>query len=193
MSISASVGASTRSQPAVVAAAPKAPPFRLRFLFVLALVGWGLFSLYPRMQAAFRLHDVTVATADSGWCMVGPTGPTLIRDRQADFERLVRRRLIASEASDRPFSRCAKLAGKITGKVETERAHTLSAAEFREYSGRGAEVKQLGVSAAPIAQILHDAWPFARGGYTQLVKPSLGASEAAHVPAPTAFNFWSPM
>ena len=27
-------------------------------------------------------------------------------------------------------------------------------------------------------------WPFARGGYTQLMKSSLGAVEAAHVPAP---------
>jgi hypothetical protein len=40
------------------------------------------------------------------------------------------------------------------------------------------------VSAAPLAQTFAKAWPFARGGYTQLMKPSLGAVEAAHVPPP---------
>jgi hypothetical protein len=182
MSISASLGANPRSQPAP--AAPPVPPIRLRFVLILALLAWGGFSLYPRLQAAFRLHDVTVAVADYGLCMVGPTGPTLIRDRQADFARLVRRRLIASEAKDRPFNRCAKLARKVTDSVEVERTHTLTAAEFREHSGRGATLAELGVSAAPLAKLHADAWPFARGGYTQLVKPSLGAVEAAHVPAP---------
>jgi hypothetical protein len=143
-----------------------------------------IWSGYPRMQSAFRLHDVTVATADYGLCMVGPTGPTLIRDRDADFQRLVRRRLIASSPGDKPFRRCAKLARTITGQMDAERVHNLTAAEFREYAGRGTSLSELGVSAAPLAQIFADAWPFARGGYTQLIKPSLGAAEAAHVPAP---------
>lgn len=172
----------SRSQP--TAAVPTAPPIRLRFVLLLGLLAWGALSLYPRMQAAFRLHDVTVATADYGLCMVGPTGPALIRDRQVEFEKLVRRRLVASEAGDRPFQRCAKLARKVTSSVEVERAHSLTAVEFREYSGRGTALSALGVSAAPLAQLFHDAWPFARGGYMQLVKPSLGAAEAAHVPAP---------
>lgn len=165
-------------------AAPVAPPFRLRFVLLVGLLLWGALSLYPRMQAAFRLHDATVATADYGLCMVGPTGPTLIRDRDADFRRLVRRRLIASGPSERPFQRCAKLARAVTGQVERERLHTLTSAEFREYSGRGASLAELGVSAAPLSQLFHDSWPFARGGYTQLIKPSLGAAEAAHVPMP---------
>jgi hypothetical protein len=136
------------------------------------------------MQSAFRLHDATVATADYGLCMVGPTGPTLIRDRDSDFQRLVRRRLISSAASERPFHRCAKLALSVTGSVDVERVHNLTAADFREYSGRGTPLAELGVSAAPLAKLFADAWPFARGGYTQLMKPSLGAVEAAHVPAP---------
>jgi hypothetical protein len=116
--------------------------------------------------------------------MVGPTGPTLIRDRDSDFQRLVRRRLIASAATERPFHRCAKLALKVTGSVDVERVHNLSAADFRDYSGRGTALAELGVSAAPLAGLFARAWPFARGGYTQLMKSSLGAVEAAHVPSP---------
>lgn len=172
------------SAPAAVAPAAPAPPLRLRFVLILALVAWGLWSAYPRMQSAFRLHDLTVATANYGLCMVGPTGPTLIRDRDSDFQRLVRRRLIAAAATERPFHRCAKLALSVTRSVEIERVHNLTAAEFREYSGRGTPLAELRVSAAPLAQVFADAWPFARGGYTQLMKPSLGAVEAAHVPAP---------
>jgi hypothetical protein len=177
-----------QAQPASAppAPAPKTytPPIRLRSLLLLGLLAWLLASGYPRMRAAFRLHDVTVAVADYGLCMVGPTGPSLIRDRDADFQRQVRRRLVASSPGDRPFQRCAKLARSVTRSLESERLHTLTAAEFREYGGRGPSLAQLGVSAAPLAQLFADAWPFARGGYTQLIKPSLGALEAAHVPAP---------
>jgi len=172
------------SAPATVATVAPAPPLRLRFVLILALVALGLWTGYPRLQAAFRLHDVTVATADYGLCMVGPTGPTLIRDRDSDFQRLVRRRLIASGPTDRPFHRCAKLALSVTGSVDSERLHNLTAVEFREYGGRGAALADLGVSAAPLAQVFASAWPFARGGYTQLMKPSLGAHEAPHVPPP---------
>lgn len=160
------------------------PPIRLRSLLLFGLLAWLVASGYPRLQAAFRLHDVAVAVADYGLCMVGPTGPSLIRDRDADFQRLVRRRLVASGPNDRPFQRCAKLARSVTRSMEVERLHLLTAAEFREYGGRGATLGELGVSAAPLARLLADAWPFARGGYTQLMKPSLGAVEAAHVPAP---------
>jgi hypothetical protein len=191
MHISASVSAaagtrSRRSEPPrpPERVTPAVPPLRLRFVFLLALVACALWSGYPRMQAAFRLHDATVATADYGLCMVGPTGPTLIRDRDSDFQHLVRRRLIASGPSDKPFHRCAKLALAVTGNVDVQRMHELTAVEFREYSGRGASLAELGVSAAPLAKTFADAWPFARGGYTQLMKPSLGAVEAAHVPSP---------
>jgi len=181
MYISASASASA---PAPAPRIVPAPPLKLRFVLILALVALGLWSGYPRMQSAFRLHDATVATADYGLCMVGPTGPTLIRDRDSDFQHLVRRRLIASGPTDRPFHRCAKLALSVTGSVDAERLHNLTAAEFREYSGRGVALAELGVSAAPLAQTFANAWPFARGGYTQLMKPSLGAVEAAHVPPP---------
>lgn len=194
MHISASVAARTESRryplrrdsapPPVVSRPAKAPPFKLRFVLLVLLGTLSAWSLYPRMQAAFRLHDAAVATADYGLCMVGPTGPNLIRDRKSDFDRLVRRRLIASAPGDRPFHRCDKLARRVTDSVDVERVHNLTAAEFRDYSGRGVSLAELGVSAAPLSQLCADAWPFARGGYTQLMKPSLGAVEAAHVPAP---------
>lgn len=171
-------------RPAAAARRPYLPPIRLRSLLLLGLLAWVVASGYPRMQAAFRLHDVTVAVADYGLCMVGPTGPALIRDRDADFQRLVRRRLIASAPGERPFQRCAKLARSVSGSPEVERLHLETASEFREYGGRGPSLVELGVSAAPLAQLFESAWPFARGGYTQLIKPSLGAAEAAHVPAP---------
>ncbi len=202
MHISASVAAASATQPRgpvlrrgseappPVAQAPAAAPrLRLRFVLILVVVAWGLWSAYPRMQSAFRLHDETVAVADYGLCMVGPTGPTLIRDRDSDFRHLVRRRLIASNPGDKPFHRCAKLARAVTGSVDSERVHNLTAADFREYGGRGVALAELGVSAAPLAQLFADAWPFARGGYTQLIKSSLGAVEAAHVPAPPRPSF----
>lgn len=170
--------------PPAATSKPYTPPIRLRSVLLLLVLTALVASGYPRMQAAFRLHDVTVAVADYGLCMVGPTGPALIRDRDADFQRLVRRRLVASAPGDRPFQRCAKLARSVTGRLDSERLHALPASEFREYGGRGASLSELGVSAAPLAQVFADAWPFARGGYTQLMKPSLGAVEAAHVPAP---------
>jgi hypothetical protein len=153
-------------------------------VLLLAVLAFGVWWFYPRMQAAFQLHDSTVATANYALCMVGPTGPTLIRDRPHEFQQLVRRRLIASEASAKPFSRCAKLAQQVTKSVDVERAHGLAAGEYREYSGRGQALSSLLVSAAPLAKLSAAAWPFVRGGYTQLIKPSLGAVEAAHVPAP---------
>ncbi len=177
--MSASVAATGAPAPSAVA-----PPFKLRFVLLIAAAAFGLWSFYPRLQAAFRLHDVTVATADYALCMVGPTGPTLIRDRPRDFEHLVRRRLIASGPADRPFHRCAKLARKVTESIEVERVHELVAADFREYAGHGAPLAELAVSTAPLAKLSADAWPLSRGGYMQLIKPSLGAVEAAHVPAP---------
>ena len=180
MSISAPVGASVRPRPAV--ATPAAPPIRLRFVLLLGVLAWGVAALYPRMQAAFRLHDVTVATADYGLCMVGPTGPTLIRDRHSEFQKLVRRRLVATEASERPFQRCAKLARKVTQNIDVERLHTLTAVEFREYAGRGPSVTALGVSAAPLAGGSVDSPPSANS----TVPSGAGISLCGESPEPAA-------
>src|SRR5262245_45954005 len=78
--------------PAPEAAA--APPVRLRFVLFAALA-YGAYALAsPRLTAAWKLHGRATALADYGVCMVGPTGPGLLRDHQlAGFEQLLRRRL----------------------------------------------------------------------------------------------------
>jgi hypothetical protein len=160
------------------------PPFRLRLLLLIGLGAWLLAQSYPRLQAAFALHDLATSLANYALCMAGPTGPSALRDRPIELERLIRRRLIAASGSEQPFAPCAKLARAITGSVESERAHQQSASEFREYGGTALSLPALAVSAAPLKALAARAWPFAQGGYVKLIKPSLGAVEAPHLPAP---------
>lgn len=164
-----------------------APPFRLRFV-LLAALAYGVYALgYPRLSAAWKLHGQAAALADYGACMVGPTGPGLLRDHQLGaFEQLLRRRLVASPPADAPFERCAPLARTLTGSEPVESAHRAPAASFGEYGTREKaehSLATLGVSSGGLAELSRAAWPFARG-YALLVKPSLGAKEAPHPVAP---------
>lgn len=164
-----------------------APPIRLRYVVLLALLaGAGLWG-YPRLEAAFRLQGLAAALGDYGACMVGPTGPGLLRAHQADeFMRLVRRRLLGVPASDAPFTRCAPFAKTLTGSDESERAHRASAASFAEYgAGVRAEhtLAELSVSTRSVVELAHRAWPFVRG-YAALVRASRSGVEAAHPIAP---------
>ncbi len=180
------VSVPVRSAPVLTRVSPvlPAPPVRLRAVLLVGLFAWGVVSLYPRLQAAFQLHDATTGIADYALCMVGPTGPALVRDRAPEFPRLVRRRLLAAVGSERPFAKCGKIAGKVSGRVEVERAHAALASDFREYGGTALSLSALEVPVGALSALAEKAWPFARGGYTKLIKPSLGASEAAHLPAP---------
>src|SRR5262245_41975879 len=82
-------------------AMPAAPPVRIRTVLAVALVaGLGAWVV-PRGLAAWRLQTVATELADYALCMVGPTGPALIRDNVSEFQRLVRRRLVASAANER--------------------------------------------------------------------------------------------
>jgi hypothetical protein len=160
------------------------PPIRLRTLLALGLVtalGW---SAYPRAVAAWKLHSAATNLANYAVCMVGPTGPSLLRDNPAAFQAMVRRRLISAGAADQPFADCSRAAGELTGSVEIERAHQQSAASFVEYGAaegeRGPSLAGLRVTSRPVAELSAQAWPFARGGWTRLVRPSLGAREAVH-------------
>jgi hypothetical protein len=160
------------------------PPIRLRTLLALGLVtalGW---SAYPRAVAAWKLHAAASSLANYAVCMVGPTGPALLRDKPAEFQALVRRRLISADAADQPFADCARAAAEITGSVEIERAHRHNAWSFFEYgaveAGGGPSIAALRVTTRPVAELSERAWPFARGGWTRLVRPSLGAREAIH-------------
>jgi hypothetical protein len=166
-----------------------APPVRIRHLLLLGLLLALGFTGVPRMRAAFRLHSAATAFADYALCMVGPTGPSLLRDNPAEFRRLARRRLIVAGASDRPFSRCAKGAYEVTQSPETERAHRVPAVTFVEYGsdvdgaavpGGSTRLDELAVTTKSLAELAETAWPFVRGGYTSLVQASAYTTEAPH-------------
>ncbi len=169
---------------------PFEPPIRLRTLLVLGVIALAVWMLEPRAKAAWQLHGSATALADYALCMVGPTGPALLRDNPTAFRSLVRRRLIASEANDRPFQDCAKLSRDLTDSVDAERAHRATAWSFAEYGGAAADraakgaselsVDSLAVDGKNLATLAKDAWPFVRDGYTKLVRPSLSAREAVH-------------
>jgi hypothetical protein len=159
------------------------PPIRLRFVLLFCLLGGLALWVKPRAEAAWKVHGLAVALADYGACMAGPTGAGLLRSRRMDeFQRLMRRRLVNAAASDAPFERCAALAKTLTGQMEAERAHRASAWSFAEYGGNSKAEQSLAalrVTPDPVAEAARRAWPFVRG-YAALVKPSLGAKEAAH-------------
>lgn len=166
--------------PAARAVALPSPPIRIRTLLVAGLSLWGVCSLAPRALAGYRVHTLAAAVADYAVCMVGPTGPALLRDNQSEFHKLVRRRLVAAGPSEHPFERCGKQAREITGSAEIAKAHELPAASFVEYGLDGVQTAAvLAVTSEPLVNAARGAWPFVRG-YTALVKPSLGAFEAIH-------------
>jgi hypothetical protein len=140
----------------------------------------------PRMASAFRLHAAATTFADYALCMVGPTGPSLLRDNPPEFRKLLRRRLIAGAADDQPFARCAKGAREATDSLAVERAHLATAASFVEYGAdlppgeQAVSLEALAVTTRRLGDLSDAAWPFVRGGYTSLVKASAYAREAAH-------------
>ncbi|HTQ02897.1 MAG TPA: hypothetical protein VMI54_03530, partial [Polyangiaceae bacterium] len=180
---------STRPSAPPVERAPTlpAPPIRLRFVLLFTLAAGAVAWLYPRLDAAWKVHTLATALADYGACMVGPTGPALLRDRElADFRVLVRRRLVTSPAADAPFDRCAPFARAITEDAAVEAAHRASAFTFAEYGGNARPthaLAELAVTPEPLIRQARRAWPFVRG-YAALVKPSLGVKEAPHPVAP---------
>lgn len=169
--------------------APSAPPIRLRFVLLFALLALGASSLYPRLDAAWRVHSLATALADYGACMVGPTGPALLRDHQlTEFHTLARRRLVTALAGDVPFERCAGFARTLSADAGVEQAHRAAAFTFSEFGGNPKpthSLAELAVSPETVAHEARRAWPFVRS-YAALVKPSLGVKEAPHPVAPAA-------
>lgn len=167
------------------------PPVRLRTVFAGLIALGALCSLYPRAVAAWEVHEHATQLADYALCMAGPTGPSLLRDHSSAFKSVVRRRLLAAGPDERVFERCAAAGAQV---LESERAHKAFAApasEFVEYGGPAADRAQAGsskelsldlldVSTRALAELTRDAWPFVRGGYTRLMRPSIGAREAIH-------------
>lgn len=175
--------------PGVAEAPEQTGPFiRLRTVLVLAILAAVAWVMHPRAEAAWKLHSTAAQLANYGLCMVGPTGPALLRDNSPEFGALVRRRLIGAEAGERPFQDCATIARELTGSASAERAHRLQAWSFAEYGGGGpseASLVDLGVSGHHLSSLARKAWPFVRGGYVKLVKPSVSQHEAVH-PVETA-------
>jgi hypothetical protein len=165
------------------------PPVRLRFVLLIGLVGAAAAWLYPRLDAAWKVHTLAAALADYGACMVGPTGPALLRDRQlSDFHVLTRRRLVTAPAGEAPFERCAGFARVLTGDASVEAAHRTPAVAFAEYGASAkatTTLRALLVTPEPLVAEARRAWPILRS-YGALVKPSLGVKEAAHPVAAAA-------
>ncbi|HEY6722374.1 MAG TPA: hypothetical protein VI197_00040 [Polyangiaceae bacterium] len=163
------------------------PPVRIRTVLAALLVGIAGYTIYPRAEAAWQLHGLAAAVADYALCAAGPTGPSLIRDNPDQFAKLVRRRLVTAAADDRPFADCAELARTVTASDAVYEAHSARATEFREYEAWGSATRSLAevrVTSDRLAEVSRRAWPFVRGGYTRLVKPSLSATEAVHPVSP---------
>ncbi|HEY3495143.1 MAG TPA: hypothetical protein VGK73_10675 [Polyangiaceae bacterium] len=160
-------------------------------MLLLALLAAGGFWLEPRARAAWKVHGLATALADYGRCMVGPTGPGLLRAHQLDeFRQLLRRRLVTSALSDAPFERCTGFATALGASASATSAHRAKAFSFTEYGGNAKpehSLADLAVTGDAVAREARAAWPFVRG-YAELVKPSLGSREAQHpagTPAPT--------
>lgn len=171
------------------------PLVRLRTLLGLALVGGAIAWAYPRARAAVELKTAATLFADYALCMVGPTGPTLLRDNPEEFRRLVRRRVVGASPEERPFFRCAPAALALTADDAVFGAHQAMAWSFVEYGARPEErpagrfgtvtVDQLRVTTRRLAELAERAGPFSSGGYTRLVTRSVNAQEATHpVPLP---------
>ncbi len=163
------------------------PPIRLRFVLLLGGLAAAASWIYPRLDSAWRIHSLATALADYGACMVGPTGPALLRDHQLDeFRTLSRRRLVTAPAGEAPFARCAGLARTLSSQASVEQAHRAVAWSFAEYGGNpkpSLRLAALDVAPDAVSREARRAWPFVRS-YAALVKPSLGVKEAPHPVAP---------
>src|SRR5438045_8423209 len=119
---------------ALVAAPAVGPAIRIRYVLVCAALVLGAWWCVPRARAAFQLYTAATAFADYGLCMVGPTGPSLLRDNPQEFWRLARRRLVTALPDDHPFKKCEKTAALIAESRASRRAHAATAAGFREWN-----------------------------------------------------------
>lgn len=170
-------------------ASSEAPVFRLRYLLLLAILAGLVATLWPRGRAAWRLHNMATALADYSLCMVGPTGPALVRESPASLLPLLRLRLIAATPEERPFQECSRFFDQVPMSSVGMRAHGASARTFEEYlTGPGADAEyslsQMLVDGSVLEELARDAWPFVRTGPKRLIAASSHAREAIHPAAP---------
>lgn len=164
-------------------------PVRLRHLlfstFLVTVGGIGI----PKGRAAWETHDLATQVADYALCMVGPTGPQLVRNDLTAFQQMVRRRLVMASPEQAPFKNCAQLSEAVSGSPAVREAHLASAARFKEYgvteTRPDLSLDTLKVDLARLTDRAREAWPLVRAT-TELIRASLGAKEAIHPVAPPA-------
>jgi len=143
-------------------------------------------TLWPRGRNAWLLHNRATALADYGACMVGPTGPEIIREGRSGYADLLRLRVITAAGDTQPFVRCSRFSDRLGHAPAHERLHELKASAFREFwdGAEGPSVSQLETSLAALQELADAAWPFVRGKAAHLVQASSHTEEAAHPTAP---------
>jgi len=159
--------------------------FRLRHVLLIGIIVWGLVWAVPRARATLELHDRATAFADYALCLVGPTGPDIVRTRPQEFISLVRRRVVAALPQDVPLSSCFKLAERLGVSYETLKLHQVRAADIAEYHNDPTQrarysLEQFELPEQALRDLTEAAWPFARQGYAALMVPSTHAKQAAH-------------
>ncbi len=173
-------------------AKPSAPFVRLRTVIALGLVAAAVGWFVPRGRATWRLHNQAVVYADYAMCMVGPTGPELLRENPLEFSELVRRRVVAAAPESTPLGPCRKFAEQMKISHAALRLHSTRAVQFGEYhnvpgSSGSASLRSLELPLTPLQTLADQAWPFVRSGPGVLMKPSSYTREASHpvrVPRP---------
>jgi hypothetical protein len=176
-----------RPRPRTCAPAPKlgdVSPLRLRHVLAVSGIGLAITLFVPRALAYVRLHEAASSFANYALCMVGPTGPSTLVDRPHEFQRLVRRRLVAAAANSRPFEACAPLLDGF-GEVAKRPFHAARAADFREYAPNATRsgalaLAELDVTSQPLWRLARASWPFGPDSPVSLVQPSRTARAAAH-------------
>jgi hypothetical protein len=160
-------------------------PFRLRYLVLLLGAGLCLRSFGQRAFAYWQLHATATPFANYAACMVGPTGPKLLRERPAEFWRLARRRIIEAAPEMRPFATCVPALRAFSGDGRRV-AHEAKASDFREYAALRGDAKvtltiaDLNVDAARLDELKVAAWPFAPATLDELARPERNAKAAPH-------------
>lgn len=169
----------------VSASTGPALPFRLRWIVLALGAGLALRSLGLGAVAYWRLHTAATQFGNYAACMVGPTGPGLLRDRPSEFWQLARRRIVASSPEARPFAACVPALTAFAGNARRS-AHEAKAAAFRDHAPLRRDSKptlgiaDLEVTSARLSDLSAAAWPFAPKDLDALIRPERTAKIAAH-------------